>query len=171
MTIVELGKWELTVEARERFSDWVTGKSHQDFVDVRNSQVHFTPLRKPVAESTVALVSTGGIRLRSQRPFDLLKPDGDWTFRPIPSDTSGLDLTIDHSHYNHGDADDDVNCMFPIDRLQQLVQQSHIRAVTKTFFGMMGFIPNGTHVVEEAGPEIARHLKAEGADVVLLTPT
>lgn len=171
MDVVELRPWSATAEHRDRFEAWTKGLIHDDFVDVRNRAVHFTPLRKPLAESRVALVSTGGIRLRTQRPFDVLRPDGDWSIRAIPSDSAAHDIRIDHTHYNHGDADDDVNCMFPIDRVRELIDAGFIGGMTRTFFGMMGFIPNGRHVVEEAGPELARCLSAEGTDVVFLTPS
>lgn len=170
MEVPALGRWVLTPEAREHFERWRGGLVHEDFVDVRNDQVHFTPPRKSLSQSRVALVSTGGVRLRTQRPFDLRKPDGDWSIRAIPGDAAPDDITIDHSHYNHGDADDDINCMFPIERVRELADAGSIGEVAGTFYGMMGFIPNGRHVSEEAGPELATRLRADGVDVVLLTP-
>jgi len=171
MDLMELKPYEFTDERRARFVDWATGLIHDDAQDIRNDPIHFATLAKPLSESRIALVSTGGLRLKSQAPFDVLKSDGDWTIRAIPSATPREEIRIDHTHYNHGDADDDVNCMFPIERVRDLVSIGFVGSVTETFFGMMGFIPNGTHVVEQAGPEIARRLKAEGADIVLLTPS
>jgi hypothetical protein len=43
-------------------------------------EIPWAPLRKPLSECTVALVSTGGVHLRSDRPFNL---NGDPTFRVI----------------------------------------------------------------------------------------
>lgn len=169
MELIELRGWELTAARQERFEQWLKALIHHEFLDLRNREVYFTPLAKPLAQSTVALVSTGGLRLKSQQPYDLLDPNGDWSIRPIPSDTPVSDITINHSHYNHGDADDDVNCIFPIERVREMADAGFIGGVTRTFIGMMGFVPNATHIVEEAGPEVARRLKAEGAEVVLLT--
>lgn len=168
---VELRPWTFTPELSARFEAWGPSLIHHDFQDVRNHQVNFTPLAKPLSQSRVALISTGGIHLRSQEPFDVVRPDGDWSIRPIPSDTPTADIAVRHSHYNHGDADKDVNCMFPIDRLRELAAAGFIGGLTKTFFGLMGFVPNGRHVLEETAPEVARQLSAEGADVVLLTPS
>src|SRR6266478_5248214 len=44
-------------------------------------KVPWTPLRKPLSESTVVLISSGGVHLRSDHPFNL---NGDPTFRVIP---------------------------------------------------------------------------------------
>ena len=171
MDLVELTRWEATAESRARFDAWGPALIHHEFTDVRNRDIHFTPLARPLAESRVALVSSGGMHLRSEAPFDILEPNGDWSIRAIPSDARAGDIGVSHSHYSHGDADKDVNCMFPLDRLRELAAAGFIGSVTKTFYGVMGFIPNGRHVVEELGPELARRLKDEGAEVVLLAPS
>jgi D-proline reductase (dithiol) PrdB len=171
MEAVELAELEQTPELNARFVDWTTTLIHHDAQDVRNTPIHFTRLEKPLSECRVALVSTGGVHLRSDPPFDTAKPDGDWSIRAIPSDTPAGEIAVSHTHYNHGDADEDVNCMFPVDRVRELAASGQIGGVAPTFFGMMGFIPNGRHSTEEAGPEIARQLKTEGTDIVLLTPS
>jgi D-proline reductase (dithiol) PrdB len=159
---VELKEWELTEERREHFQRWVEGLVHHDFVDVRNDTVNFSQPRKPLSESRIALVSTGGMRHVTQLPFDISKPDGDWSIRAIPSDTPPAEITIDHTHYNHADADD---------RIRELAESRVIGEVSETFYGMMGFIPNGAHLVDESGPDLARRLRQDGVDVVLLTPS
>lgn len=171
MEVLELAELEKTAELHDRFVDWATTLIHHDAQDVRNDPIAFARLDKPLSEARVALVSTGGIYAASQLPFDTAKPDGDWSLRAIPSDTPSSELRVSHTHYNHGDADEDVNCMFPIDRLRELAEAGFVGGVSATYFGMMGFIPNGRHSQEEAGPEIASRLKAEGTDVVLLTPS
>jgi D-proline reductase (dithiol) PrdB len=65
--------------------------------------------------------TTGGVHLRSDPPFDVDNPHADWSFREIPTDADTADLAITHTHYNHVDADRDVNCMFPLDRLREIV--------------------------------------------------
>jgi len=47
--------------------------------------IPWAPLRKPISESTVALISTGGVHLRSDRPFNV---NGDTTYRIIPKETA-----------------------------------------------------------------------------------
>lgn len=167
----ELSDWKFTDEAQARFEGWATGRAHDDFVDVRNTTLHFSRLQQPLERSTVALVSTGGMRLRSQTPFDIMKSDGDWSIREIPKGSPTGSIVIDHGHYNHDDADRDVNCMFPLDRLARLAREGVIGGVSASHFSMMGFIPNGHHLLDDAGPQIARRLKSEGADLAVLTPS
>src|SRR5207244_11884437 len=51
----------------------------------------WTPLRRPVASATVALVATGGVHLRTDPPFN---PHGDGGFRAIPRTAEPGDLQI-----------------------------------------------------------------------------
>ena len=46
-----------------------------------NPDVPWTPLRKSLSESRLALVTTAGVHHRDQPPFDMTDPDGDPTFR------------------------------------------------------------------------------------------
>ena len=52
-------------------------------------EIPWTPLRKSLSDSTVVLISTGGVHLRSDRPFNL---NGDPTFRIIPKDARPTSL-------------------------------------------------------------------------------
>lgn len=169
IAVSELRQWEMTPISQKRWEEWITG-NHGARGDLRNSSIAWTPLTKSLSRCRLALVSTGGIHLKSQPPFDLLNHDGDWSYREIPSDSSSGDLTVSHSHYNHLDADRDVNCMFPIDRVRELRDEKVIGGLVPTFFGLMGFIPNATPLLRESGPQVARRLKEQGADIVVITP-
>lgn len=52
--LVELRRWSFAPEPRARFEAWTKGSVHRDFVDVRNSEIHFTPLARPLTQSRVA---------------------------------------------------------------------------------------------------------------------
>jgi len=144
-------------------------KSHQ-FVEGRD--IPWTPLSKPVAESVIALVTTAGVHLKSQEPFDMDDPDGDPSFREIPSDARKEDLTITHKYYDHSAADRDINVVLPLDRMREFVAGGRIRGVAPVVYGFMGHI-HGRHLARllaESAPEVARRLKSDGADAVVLTP-
>src|ERR1700730_18995954 len=47
-----------------------------------------TPLQKPLSACTVALVTTAGLSLPDQEPFDMTIRNGDSSFREIPSHIS-----------------------------------------------------------------------------------
>ena len=161
-----------TPDLEERFRRWLKliGEMHDGAHFTANASVAWAPLRKPLAECTVALASTAGVHLKSQPAHDLLNPRGDASFREIPGETQASDLAVDHVHYDTSDANDDPNCVFPIDRLHELVELGIIGAVAPLHFGFMGFIPDGQRLRDTTAPVVAERLLAQGTDVVVLTP-
>ncbi len=65
----------------------------------------------------------------------------------------------------------DINITFPIDRLDELVEQGAIGRLAENNYSYMGALRDMSLILEDTGPEVARRMKAEGVDVVLLTPT
>lgn len=140
------------------------------FVEVQG--VPWTPVRAPLARSTIALVTTAGVHLRSQEPFDMHDPEGDPSYRMIPLTASQAELTITHRYYDHSAADRDVNVVLPLDRLRELHVEGRIGGLAPFAYGFMGHI-DGRHLrtlVEHSAPAVARHLRSDGVDAVVLTP-
>lgn len=163
--------WVFTPAEQQKFAAWVerinighTGTRH-----LRNEQLHWTPVSKPLSECVVNLFTTGGVHLQSDRPFDVANPHGDWSFREIPTDVDTADLAITHTHYNHVEADRDVNCMFPLDRLRELRDQGVIGGIAPMAYTIMGFNPDPGPLVQNTIPELARQIKAGGADLLFMT--
>lgn len=139
---------------------------------VEAAGIPWAPLKTPLRQAAVALVTTAGVHLKSQPPFDMDDPDGDPTFRVIPSDVGRDALVITHEYYDHSAADKDLNVVLPLDRLRELKQEGVIGGVAPSVYGFMGHI-DGRHLktlVEGTGPEVARRLKRDGAEAVVLTP-
>ena len=128
--------------------------------------IPYTPNRRLLAEITMALVTTAGVHLRDQEPFN---PEGEKDFRIIPGDAATADLMISHPYYDHADADRDVNCVFPLDRLRELADAGEIAAVSNLHVGFMGTSPRLREVYEETAPDIADRVERSKADAVLLT--
>ncbi len=134
--------------------------------------IPWTPFTKGLSNSRVALVTTAGVHLKGQRPFNMRDPEGDATFRALPIDTPASGYTITHDYYDHSDADRDINVVFPVDRLKELAKSSFIKEAAPVNFGFMGHI-TGPHVktlMQKTAPEIARRLRKDAVDAVLLTP-
>lgn len=127
--------------------------------------VPFTPFAKKLEESLVCLVSTAGVRAKSDAPFNL---EGDNSWRRIDSSLSSNDLAIDDAHYDHGCIDKDVNCVFPVDRLASLAREGRIAGMTAQHFSM-GFSQALREIRETTVPQIARAVAATRPDAVLLT--
>jgi D-proline reductase (dithiol) PrdB len=147
-------------------------KVSEAFSPLEMETVPLTPLGKPLSACKVALVTTSGVHHRDQTPFDMHDREGDPSFRVIDVSRPVSDLMITHDYYDHSDADQDINIVFPIERLQELEREGIIGHVARFHYGFMGHIL-GRHVetlVNESAPEVARKLKADAIDVVLLTP-
>ena len=132
--------------------------------------VPFTPFDSELAKSTVALVTAGGVHLKSQDPFNIADELGDLTYRIIPEDVDAADLLVTHHHYDHSDADEDINVVFPIDVLRDLQQEGFIREIAKKHVGYMGYTMQLKAMYEGTAREIANEIdKGSRADVVVLT--
>jgi D-proline reductase (dithiol) PrdB len=168
---LEWKAWVLSDAERQKFATWMAGimHGHTGTKDVRNQQLAWTPLTKPLSECVVTLFTTGGVHLKSDQPYDIGNPHGDWTFREIPTDTATSELMVTHSHYSHVDADRDINCMFPLDRLRELCDQGMIGGIASAAYSIMGFNPDPANLLDKTAPELARRYKASGAEVVFMT--
>lgn len=157
---------------KEKFETWLAQlpRWHNHFTFTPCLHTYWTVPKKPISKSRIAFVSTAGVHLKNQLPFDINNPDGDCTYRIIPSETSAEELMVSDSHYDHSDADTDINCIFGLHRLHELAGEGVIGEVAPRHFGLMGFIPDPTELLEKTAPEVARLLAADEVDVVLLTP-
>ena len=120
----------------------------------------------------VALVTTAGVHLKSDPPFDMSDPMGDPSYRLIPEKSSLKELMITHDYYDHRDADRDINVVFPIDVLRRMQTENRIGPSAKNFYSLMGHIEglHLNHLKTRTAPELAARLKDEEVDVAIFTP-
>ena len=138
----------------------------------REDDVPWTPLGRPVASCRVALVTTAGVHTADQRPFDMEDSDGDPGWRPLPGDTPPDGWRITHDYYDTAPARRDLDVVFPLRRLRELAAAGRIGGLVDVHAGLMGHV-DGRHVAtlrDETAPEVARHLRDQRADLVLLAP-
>jgi D-proline reductase (dithiol) PrdB len=132
--------------------------------------VPFTPFEGSLAKSTVALVTAGGVHLRDQEGFNIADELGDLSFRVLPEDVDSQRLMVTHHHYDHTDADRDINVVFPIDVLRDLEAEGFIGGIAKKHIGYMGYTMQLKAMYEGTAREIANEIdKGSRADVVVLT--
>ena len=126
----------------------------------------------PLPQATVALVTLAGVHLKTQPPFDMRNPAGDASFRVIPGIAGPADLTITHDYYDHTAADRDINVVFPLERLREFAVAGLIGRVAPRHIGAMGHILGAEQrrLVAESAPAIARLLREDGVDYVVLVP-
>ena len=127
---------------------------------------------KPLEESKLALITTGGVHLRSDTPFDMNEPNGDPSFRLIPSGAAVEELMITHDYYDHRDADQDPNLVFPWQVVRELKEEGRIGGLTEQFVSFMGHIEGVLlqQLIHETSVQAADRIQAMHADIALLVP-
>lgn len=132
--------------------------------------VPFTPLERDLSKCTVAFVTAAGVHRRDQEPFNIADELGDLSFRIIEGAASPAELMVTHHHYDHTDADADINVVFPIDALRRLQAEGFIGDIAREHIGYMGYTMRLKQMYEETAPAIAEHIDRKSkADVVVLT--
>ncbi len=114
----------------------------------------------------VAIVTTAGLHRRADRPFEMGSSD----YRIIPGDAAAGDLVMSHIsvNYDRSGFQEDINVVFPIDRLRELEADGTIGAVSDFHYSFMGATPGQS--LEAKAQELAGLMKRDGVDAVLLTP-
>jgi D-proline reductase (dithiol) PrdB len=134
-----------------------------------NDSTPFTVPKRPLSGSRLAIVTSAGLHLREDRPFTA----GDSTYRVIPSSTPAANLVQSHTSigFDRTGVLEDINVVFPIDRLREMVTAGRIGDLGPFFYAFMGAQSDTTAIKERTAPEVADLLLGDGVDVVLLTPT
>ncbi len=144
----------------------------KNFNALESDNIPWSPLRKPLSQCKIALLTTGGVHLREDPPFDMEDKDGDPTYRKIPSTATQKDITITHDYYNHSDADQDINLVLPLEILRDAQQKGIVGESAEFFYSFMGHIDKH-HIktlVEQTAKDVAHHLKREKVDIAFLVP-
>lgn len=139
-------------------------------------EIPWAPVRKPLSESKVALLSTAGLSMKGDPPFDMdyerANPTrGDSSWRKLAGHATADDLVANHLHIDTGYIARDLDVALPTRRLQELVDAGEVGAVADHHYSIMGFQGNDSSQLENvSAPEIAADLKSQEVDLVLLAP-
>jgi D-proline reductase (dithiol) PrdB len=120
----------------------------------------------PAGQRRVAIVSTAGLHRRSDRPFGLGSDD----YRVIPGDVTANDLVMSHvsTNFDRTGFQQDLNVLFPLDRLRDMARRGEIGSVASYHYSFMG--ATEPEKMETAARTLARLMKDDGVNVVLLVP-
>jgi D-proline reductase (dithiol) PrdB len=129
-----------------------------------------TPLTKALHECKLALLTTGGLHLKTDTPFDTKFIEGDCSYRILPWNFNPEVMAIAHESYDQKFIDEDINCVFPIDRMREYVQEGKIGSLSEEHYSFMGHI-YVTGPLLENSRIVGKRLKELGVDIAFLTPT
>jgi D-proline reductase (dithiol) PrdB len=129
-------------------------------------------LAKPLSQTKFALISSAGVHLPGQPPFDLAFRGGDFSYRELPAtlDVHTLKVSQRSSDFDQTGARQDRNLVFPLDRFRELVEQGEIGGLNHRHFSFMGSISAPGRLISESAPLVAGMLREDGVDAVLLVP-
>jgi D-proline reductase (dithiol) PrdB len=159
-----------------RFISGITKRMIKSWIDMEKPRpIPWTPLTKPLSECTVALISSAGIALKTDKPFDQEGERqnpwwGDPSYRILPVAATQEDVRLYHLHIDPSYAEQDLNCLFPLQHLQTMEQRGRIGHASPRHYSIMGYILNPETLLRETVPSIIRHLKQDLVDVVVLVP-
>jgi D-proline reductase (dithiol) PrdB len=161
----------INTEALQRSYNKTREKWDPHFEWVVNDSAPWTPLRQPLAQTALTLVSTcGAFRRDVDCPFDAANYYGDPSFKEIPVETPIEALDFSHTHYNHEHVSQDPNVAFPLDPLRALEADGVIGRFVNPAISFTGFLPQPRQLMIETAPAAAQRLLEVGAQAALLTP-
>ena len=124
-------------------------------------------LARPVAESRLALIASGGIYRTGQVAFH---QKDDTSFREISADVELDELRTSHFAYDQSAARRDPNVVFPIGTLRRLVAEGTLGSLTQDALTFMGGIYSQRRLHEELLPRLVVCVHEMQADLALLVP-
>lgn len=120
----------------------------------------------PLAEATVAIVTTGALISEGQRDWR----QGEQTFRVLDRSERALRMVHWSLNFDRTGFTNDLNILYPIDRLEELAAEGVIGAVAPRHISFMGALHDTLASIRiDTGPAAAKLLRDDGVDVVLLT--
>jgi D-proline reductase (dithiol) PrdB len=137
--------------------------------------IPWTPLSKPLDQATLALVTSAGISVKPDPPFDMEreKREGIWgdpSYRVIPKSTAEKHIEVNHLHINTRHILEDINVILPLRRFEEFEKEGIIGRLAPSAYSFYGFQWERTGFLQTAIAPMAENMKAEGVDAALLTP-
>jgi D-proline reductase (dithiol) PrdB len=163
-----------------RFLDRLTQKLVQSWIELeaqheRAAEVPWTPLSRPLADSTVALISSAGLALKTDRPFDQEGERrnpwwGDPSYRVLPRTATAKDVTLYHLHIHPRVVEQDLNTLLPLQRLLELEDGGEIGCSAAHHYSFMGYCLEPQVLLDESTPAMIEQMKQDGVNAVVLIP-
>ena len=144
----------------------------------------FTRLQKPLSEAKIGLLTTSGhfVEGDDPEPFGVNDMDqetaqerisdflnGEPVLSTIPVDIPRDQLRVRHGGYDIRAAQEDINCVLPLDRLAELAQEGIIGSLSENAYSFVGACSQ-MRLVKHVAPRWVEILKNQGVDTMVLVP-
>jgi D-proline reductase (dithiol) PrdB len=137
--------------------------------------IPWTPLKRPLMETTLSLMTSAGISMKNDPPFDVEREKreptwGDPTSRNIPRDASQQDIEVNHLHINTDYIKEDMNVILPLMRFKEFEEEGVIGRLAPTCYSFYGFQLNPEELLGKTMPGVASQMHRENVEAVFITP-
>ena len=159
-----------------RFLDGITGRMMKHWATLGPPrQIPWSPLVKPMSQCTVSIVSSAAVALKTDQPFDqdIERRDpwsSDPSYRVLARGTATGDIRVYHLHINTSFAQQDLNCVMPLERLTELEAQGEIGPSAPSHYSYMGYTVRPDALLRDTVPDIIGRLRQEQVEAVVLVP-
>jgi len=169
--IEDLEDWHKSYAAWQREGRATSGSDElSSYPYVNNDRAPFTPARRALPMLNLALISASGAYIDGTTPFDISLPEGDVSFREIPSQIEPGDLRFAARGYDSTAVESDSNSLLPLRRLFEFENNGIIGQLNPVFWSCCGFIPDAAQLVEEMVPRLVERVKRYEVQAALLIP-
>ena len=144
--------------------------------ELEQRSIPWTPTSKQISNSKVSLVTTAGISMKTDTPFDMEteRQKGDWgdpSWRLIKHGSKIEHLDVNHLHIDTTYIKKDINVALPMDIIQDFYQKGIVGSISKFHYSIMGYQGSDTsRLKNQSSPEIARSMKQDNVDLAILAP-
>lgn len=117
-------------------------------------------------DARISIISTAGIHSSGAPDFG----KGSADYRIIPGGDKGSDLVMSHisPNFDRTGFFQDINVVFPIDRLNELAEDGIVGSVANNHYSFMG--ATDPRDMEQQARNLAGLLKGDSIDAVILVP-
>jgi len=140
----------------------------------------WAPLKKPLSESQLVMISAGGLFLEGDDPMgpdgptqeEAIPRIGEFQKLPpvlsaIPREVQRESIRVRHPGYDIRGTVRDYNAIFPLDRLKELQADGVIGELTEEHYSFIGATAQ-MRLLKREGPEWAEQFRAKEVDAALL---
>jgi D-proline reductase (dithiol) PrdB len=128
------------------------------------------PLRRSLSMLNLAVISSAGAYIDGTDPFELNAPEGDYSFREIPTQIDPGDLLFSARGYDPTFVKQDVNVQVPLNRLLEFEANRVIGQLNTAFWSFCGSVPDAAQLVNDTVPKLIDRLKYYEVQAALLIP-
>ncbi len=159
-----------------RFLDGITRRVMKHWASLGTPrEIPWTALAKPLSECTVSILSSAAVALKTDRPFyqEIERRDpwfSDPSYRVLPRTATTESARVYHLHINTAFAERDLNCVAPIERLNELEALGEVARSAPSHYSYMGYTVRPEALLQRSVPDIVLRLREEKVDAVVLVP-